>query len=295
MEASSAQQGELVSNGFAPELEFRLAETQQLASPEELAQVHSAPHPSVVAQSSMSAEELGDIGAAAQAAADAQINVVDKQQSLASLASAATQKPFHIGKKIVEGADGTEPAPLGAPLGGAPLGGAPLGGGGGGVVGGGVVVGAPAGEEEGARRTTPRPRRSTASPRSSAAQSSTGKTKGDYQTKYRATEKGRAAQRKAQEKYRRSEKGKTAQMRARKKWRETHPHQRSASNTATPNATTPTPAAQADATPANDAVPVPPALVPPATPTDATVDQAPEQVDHAAAQVAQDLTMLGAN
>lgn len=53
----------------------------------------------------------------------------------------------------------------------------------------------------------------------------TGKTKGDYQKKYRSTEKGRAAQRKAQEKYRRSDKGKLAQMRARRKWRENHPGQ----------------------------------------------------------------------
>lgn len=56
--------------------------------------------------------------------------------------------------------------------------------------------------------------------------SSTAKTKGDYQKKYRATEKGRAAQRKAQEKYRRSDKGKLAQMRARRKWRENHPSAR---------------------------------------------------------------------
>lgn len=44
----------------------------------------------------------------------------------------------------------------------------------------------------------------------------------DHQKKYRSTEKGRAAQRKAQEKYRRSDKGRLAQTRARRKWRENH-------------------------------------------------------------------------
>ncbi|KAJ1458271.1 hypothetical protein M885DRAFT_513370 [Pelagophyceae sp. CCMP2097] len=51
-----------------------------------------------------------------------------------------------------------------------------------------------------------------------------GKTKNDYQKKYRSSDKGKAAQKKAQEKYRKSDKGKQAQTRARKKWREAHPN-----------------------------------------------------------------------
>eukprot|EP00633_Aureoumbra_lagunensis_P001295 CAMPEP_0197285380 /NCGR_PEP_ID=MMETSP0890-20130614/615_1 /TAXON_ID=44058 ORGANISM="Aureoumbra lagunensis, Strain CCMP1510" /NCGR_SAMPLE_ID=MMETSP0890 /ASSEMBLY_ACC=CAM_ASM_000533 /LENGTH=367 /DNA_ID=CAMNT_0042752799 /DNA_START=78 /DNA_END=1181 /DNA_ORIENTATION=- len=66
------------------------------------------------------------------------------------------------------------------------------------------------------------------SPKSTVA-SSTGKTKGDYQKKYRSTEKGKLAQKKAQEKYRKSDKGKQAQNKARKKWRESNPYQRNSS------------------------------------------------------------------
>ena len=199
------------------------------SSHEDLQQQHGG----TVVAAPLSAEDFSDIGAAAQAAADAQINVGHRghhELKLSSLATAAssTTPSFHIGKKIDEepplalsaAAAAQRPAPLGAAT-HQP------------VVSSSVIVDAvaplvvDANEDQGGPRTSGRQRRALGSPRSQAsAPSSTGKTKGDYQKKYRATDKGRAAQKKAQEKYRRSDKGKTAQMRARKKWRETHPNQR---------------------------------------------------------------------
>mmetsp|Transcript_28395 Transcript_28395/g.87006 ORF Transcript_28395/g.87006 Transcript_28395/m.87006 type:complete len:284 (-) Transcript_28395:267-1118(-) len=275
MEAPIAGDSDPGRQQLLSDLEYRVGligePNTQLSTAEELANVSANPPRLVAAPTTMSVEELGDIGAAAQAAAEASPEELTKEEAtkeaLSSLASAATATPtFSIGKKI------DDQPPVAAPLGAA----------------------GPTAEGE-ARPT--RQRRSSGTQRAHSGQpSSTGKTKGDYQKKYRATEKGKAAQRKAQEKYRRSEKGNIAQMRARKKWRETHPHQRSASSGGN-NAPAPAPATTSEVPATTEvlpdavstvvdplvaaaqtitapvpAVPVPDVIAPPPPP--------PSQVDH---------------